>query len=76
MVLKVIKWVAIVIVIVFAVKIFLPDVANEVTGKISESTGIEKSVLDDNLDKASNVVKEKSGELADKAIEKAEEVVK
>lgn len=76
MIFNVLKWVIIVITIVIAVKIFLPDVADQVTGKISESTGIEKAVLDENLDKASNIVKEKSAELTDSAIQKANEAVK
>ena len=76
MIFNILKWVIVVVTIVIAIKIFLPDVANTVTGKISETTGIEKAVLDENLDKASNMVKEKSTELTDSAIQKAEEAVK
>ena len=69
------KYGAIAVAILIALKIFMPSVADEAVGKISETTGIEKSALDKQLKKASSLAKDKAKELKDQAIDKAKEAL-
>ena len=71
----ILKYGAIAVAVLIAFKVFMPSIADEAVGKISESTGIEKSTLDKQLKKASNLAKDKAEELKDQAIDKAKEAI-
>ena len=55
------------VVILIGLKIFAPQVADQIIDKISQTTGIEKDTLDDNLNKATNLTKDSANMLIDRA---------
>ena len=69
-----IKWGAIIIVILIALNIWAPGAKNNITNTISENTGIEKSLLDDKLNQATGLVKDQAEDLKSKVSDKIDEV--
>ncbi len=57
------------IVILVGLKIFMPDVANDAVNKISTQTGIDKSIINDNLNKATSMAIDGADKLTDIAKE-------
>jgi len=57
-------------VILVGLKFLSPDMFHKITGMISDQTGIEREALEDNLDKAKNVVV-KTTEVAAKTAKEA-----
>jgi len=69
----IIKVVILVVVVLIGLNIFMPEVATKAVDKISESTGIDKDKLNDNLNKATTVVIDKADEMTDLAKDKIDE---
>jgi len=63
----IIKLIIIVVAILVGLKIFAPETADKVLDKISQTTGIEKNILDDSLNKATDITKDGANKLLDKA---------
>lgn len=69
-----VKLLVLVVVILVGLKVFAPDMYESTTDKISETTGVEKSFIDKNIDKAKDMAIEGADKLTDSAKDAIEEV--
>lgn len=58
-----------VIVVMIGLNIFAPEQADTIISKVSQTTSIEKNILQDNLDQASDFTKETVAEVSEKVKE-------
>jgi len=63
------KIIVLLVLVLIGLKVFAPDVADKVIDKVSQSTGIEKEVINNNknLDNATDITKEGINKALDKA---------
>jgi hypothetical protein len=69
----IIKLVVLVVVVFIGLNIFMPEVASNAIDKISQTTGIDKDKINDNLNKATTIVIDKADEMTDLAKDKIDE---
>ncbi|MCK5295198.1 MAG: hypothetical protein KAJ49_11125 [Arcobacteraceae bacterium] len=68
-----IKLAVLAIIIFVGLNIFNPEMADNAVNKISETTGIDKNTINNNLEKATNMALDGAEKLNDAAKEKIEE---
>ncbi len=62
-----------IVIVLVGLKIFMPEMADKAVNQISETTGVEKSIINDNLNKVTNIAIDKTNQLADDAKDKLKE---
>ena len=70
----IVKLLVLVVVILVALKIFAPEMYDSTTDKISQTTGVEKSFIDKNIDKAKDMAIDGAEKLTDSAKDAIEDV--
>jgi len=69
----IIKLLLFVIVVLVGLKIFMPEMADKAVDTISKTTGVDKSVLEENLNKATDMTIDGAQKLAETTQEKLSE---
>lgn len=67
------KLILLVVIILVGLQIFSPETAQKAVDQISETTGVEKSTLEKNLDKATQFTLDSADKVAQAAKEKIEQ---
>ena len=63
----IIKLAILIVVVLVGLKLFAPKVYEDTTSKISQETGIDKSTIDSNINKATHIAIESADKITDES---------